>query len=259
MTSERLDTYLHRLQRQLETYGLLNSRIVEEARDHLIDAVDAGVQRGLSTEAAEHEALSRFGTADELSAAFGRVYPWAYLLWYFAKIAASVAASVAVALVIEVLVNLRVELQAEAWRLAPGFSKTAMMAVAVVLGLASMWEIGRRPFNGRRATVAVGAYAAICIVAQMLYARGIEAFGSATMLVGLGYVCSRLERRPAKLLVTFAMFAVAIIAVHKMAHVVVDPARATMASAVLIAVWTSTITILSRGDQLFSNRFSPQD
>ena len=66
MTSERVDTYLHRLQRQLQTYGLLNARIVDEARDHLIDAVEAGVQRGLSTEAAEREALSRFGTADEL-------------------------------------------------------------------------------------------------------------------------------------------------------------------------------------------------
>jgi hypothetical protein len=259
MTSDRCETYLSRFQRELRKYGLLNARIVDEAREHLRDAIEDGVQRGLSIEAAERDACARFGKTDDLGAEFGRVYPWDYLLWYLAKIAASVVASIAAALAIEVLVSLRVELQAEAWRLAPGFSKTAIMAVAVVLGIATAWEIGRKPFNVRRAVVATCTYAAICLAAQLLFVQGIEAFGSATLLVGLGYVCSRLDRRPAKLAITFAMFVVVIVSIHKIVNVVIDPARATMTSAVLIAVWISTITILSRGDQLFSRLLSPQD
>jgi hypothetical protein len=259
MTSERCEAYLQRLQRQLRKHGLLHARIVDEAREHLLDAIEDGVRRGLSVEAAEREACSRFGRTDELSAEFGQVYRWDYLLWYLAKIAASVVASIAVALSIEVIVNLRVELQAEALRLAPGFSRTAAMAVAVVLALATAWEIGRKPFDGRRAIFATGAYAAICLVVQALFAQGIEAFGSATFLVGLGYVCSRLERRPSKLTATFGTFVVAIVAIHRIAHVVLDPMRAAVASAVLIAVWTSTITILSRGDRVFSSLFTAQE
>ena len=88
---------------------------------------------------------------------------------------------------------------------------------------------------------------------QVLYARGVEAFGAATWLVCVGWLCSRLERRPAKLVLTFAMFAGAIFGIHRTLHIVMDPARAAVTSAVLIAVWTSTITILSRGDRLFSS------
>jgi hypothetical protein len=258
MTSEP-EAYLQRLQGQLRKHGLLHARIVDEAREHLLDAIEDGVQRGLSVEAAEREACSRFGNTDDLSTEFGQVYRWDYLLWYLTKIAASVVASVAVALSIEVVVNLRVELQAEALRLAPGFSRTATLAVAVVLALATVWEIGRKPFDGRRATFALAAYAATCLAVQALFAQGIEAFGSAMFLVGLGYVCSSLERRPAKLMATFGMFVVALVAIHRIAHVVMDPARAAIASAVLIAVWTSTITILSRGDRVFSNLFAPQE
>jgi hypothetical protein len=259
MTPERTDTYLSRLQRELRKYGLTNARIVDEAREHLRDIIEDGVQRGLSVEAAEREACARFGSTEELSAEFGRVYPWNYLLWDLAKIAASVVVSVAVALAIEVVVNLRVELQAEMWRLAPGFSKTAMLAVAVVLGLATVWEISRTPFSARRAAVAAGTYLAVCLLSQLLFAQGVGAFGPATLLVGVGALCSRLERRPAKLAMTFAMFVVMIVAIHKIVNVVMDPARATITSAVLIAIWVSTITILSRGDQLFAQLLSPQE
>ena len=242
-----------RLERTLKRQGLVNPRIIAEAREHLADAIAAGLERGLSPDAAEGEALARFGTADDLTEEFRRVYRWDYLLWYLAKIAASVIVSVAVALVIQVLVNLRLEFQTEALRLAPGFSRAAIMSVAVVLGLATAWEIGRPPFAVRRATLAIGAYAAVCIVVQVLYSQGVEAFGAATMLVCVGWLCSRLERRPAKLLLTFAMFAGAIFGIHRTLHIVMDPARAAVTSAVLIAVWTSTITILSRGDRLFSS------
>jgi hypothetical protein len=253
MTSKTLDAYLLRLERTLRTQGLVNPRILAEAREHLADAIADGLDRGLSEDAAEREALARFGTPDDLTEAFRRVYRWDYLVWYLARITVSVIASVAVALVIQVLVNLRLELQTEALRLAPGFSRAAVMSVAVVLGLATAWEIGRPPFAVRRATLAIAAYAAVCILVQVLYAQGVEAFGAATMLVCVGWLCSRLERRPAKLFLTFATFAGAIFAIHRTLHIVMDPARAAVTSAVLIAVWTSTISILSRSDRLFSS------
>lgn len=258
MTPERPEAYLRRLQHELRKHGLVSSRMIDEARDHLLDAIEGGMQRGLSREAAEREALARFGPTDAIGAEFGRIYPWAYALWYLAKIAASVIVAVAAALAIEVVVNLRVQLQAEALRLAPGFGRTAMMAVAIVLGLATAWEIGRQPFQVRRAAIALSAYGVTCLAARLLSVQGIEAFGSATLLVVVGYVSSRLERRPARLVATFAMFAVSLFAIHRFVHVSLDPARAALASAVLIAIWISTITILSSGDRMFSHVFTPQ-
>jgi hypothetical protein len=221
------------------------------------------VERGLSMDAAELAAFARFGDPDELTEAFHRVYQWNYLAWYFAKIAASVVASVAVALLIQVVVSLRFQVQAEVLQLAPGFAKAAVRSVAVVLGLATAWEIGRRPFAIRRATAAVAAYAAIGFGVQALFAAGVQAFGPATLLVCLGWLCSRLERRPVKLLLTFSMFVAAIFAIHRTLSITISPANAALASAVLIAVWISTITIFSRCEQLFAIRshfsFTPQD
>jgi hypothetical protein len=254
MSSPAVDRYVQRLSTALWRKGLVDPRIIDEAREHLVDAIEDGVDRGLSVDAAECAAFDRFGDPDELTEAFQRVYRWHYLVWYFTKIAASVVASVAVALVIQVVVNLRVQVESEVLQLAPGFEKAAIRSVAVVLGLVTAWEIGSRPFALRRATTAVGVYVAICVSVQALFAAGLEAFGPATLLVCVGCLCSRLERRPAKLLLTFSMFVTAIFAIHRTLHISISPASAALASGVLIAVWISTITILSRCDQAFSKR-----
>jgi hypothetical protein len=244
----------------------LVGRLVREARlpgrrqrDELRRELAAHFEDAGAAGDASEEALRRFGDPEQLSAAFRQVYQWDYTLWYLAKVAGSVIASVAVALLIQVVVNLRVELQSEIVRLAPGFSRAAGLSVAVVVGLAAAWEIGRRPFDGRRAALGVAAYIGVCASAQVLFAQGVQAFGPATLLVAVGYACSRLERRPARLLLTFAMFLVAMFAGHSMARIVVDPARAIAASAVLVAIWTSTIGILSRCDHAFLHQFhSPE-
>lgn len=70
MTSEQLEMYLNRLGRALRTRGVLDARIVEEARAHLVDAVEEGLQRGLPLDAAEREALARFGAPDTVAAHF---------------------------------------------------------------------------------------------------------------------------------------------------------------------------------------------
>jgi hypothetical protein len=70
MTSAALEAYLSRLERELRKRGLQDRRIVDEAREHLFDAVEEGLQRGLSVDAAETDALVRFGSPEMVAAHF---------------------------------------------------------------------------------------------------------------------------------------------------------------------------------------------
>jgi hypothetical protein len=253
MNTAHIDRYVSALRRMLRTRGVADARIADEAREHLFDAINDGIECGLSAEAAERAAFERFGDPDALAQEFARVYRWDYFAWYLAKIAASVVAAVAVALILQVIFNLRVVLESEAVQLAPSFSKAAIRSVAIVLGLATAWEIGRRPFALRRAAIALGAYVAVCLGAQVLFAQGLEAFGPATLLVGVGWLCTRLERRPARLLLTFSLFVAAIVAIHRMLNITVSAAGAASSSAALIAIWISTITIFVQCDRWFAS------
>jgi len=44
--------------------------MVEEAREHLVDAIEEGLKRGLSVDAAEREAIARFGLPESVAAHF---------------------------------------------------------------------------------------------------------------------------------------------------------------------------------------------
>ena len=61
MSPGQIDDYIIRLERELRRRGEDESRILAEAREHLVDAVEEGRRRGLSIEDAEQEALQRFG------------------------------------------------------------------------------------------------------------------------------------------------------------------------------------------------------
>lgn len=65
-----LDIYLAQLRRELKKRGLFDQRIVEEARGHLTDATEQAVRRGLSRDAAEREAIARFGTPKQAAMTF---------------------------------------------------------------------------------------------------------------------------------------------------------------------------------------------
>ena len=84
MTSAALEAYLSRLERELRKRGLQDRRIVEEAREHLFDAVDDGLLRGLSVDAAESEALLRFGPPEMVAAHFApkrhRMSNWLFFI-----------------------------------------------------------------------------------------------------------------------------------------------------------------------------------
>jgi hypothetical protein len=72
MTFALLEAYLAQLASELRNRGLGDTRMVEEAREHLVDAIEEGVRRGLSVEAAEREAFARFGPPEMVAAGFAR-------------------------------------------------------------------------------------------------------------------------------------------------------------------------------------------
>jgi hypothetical protein len=221
-----------------------------ELRTHFEEA-------GSSPEAVQ-SALLRFGDETALIESLRRVYRFEFALLYAAKVAASLFASVAAAVLIQVLVSMEVSATGEGWRVTPGFLRGVGVSVAVVLGLVAVWEAARRPFRLSRAFVAVGAYTVICLVAGLIFAPSIRVFVTASILVVVGYACSRLQPRPARLLLLFVAFAAALYANHLSVRVVFGPGRAMLGSAILVMVWSSTILVLNRTDRIFSGLFQPR-
>ena len=68
MSPGQIDDYVTRLERELRRRGQDDPRMLAEAREHLVDAVDEGRRRGLSIEEAEREALDRFGAPGVVAA-----------------------------------------------------------------------------------------------------------------------------------------------------------------------------------------------
>jgi hypothetical protein len=67
---QEVEAYLSRLGAELRKRGVPDARFLEETRGHLSDAIDDGVGRGLTPEAASDEALLRFGDAHMVAAKF---------------------------------------------------------------------------------------------------------------------------------------------------------------------------------------------
>jgi len=72
VTRTILAEYLTQLARGLRRRGLVDPLLLEESRGHLEESVEAGKRRGLSEEAAEREAIRRFGPAKVVAASYGR-------------------------------------------------------------------------------------------------------------------------------------------------------------------------------------------
>jgi len=165
-----------------------------------------------------------------------------------------VIVSVAVALVIQVLVNLRLEFQTEALRLAPAFlgCRPCRWRWCSASRRRGRLAVPRFPFA--RAILAIGAYAAICIVVQLLYAKVSRAFGAAT-LPGVRRVVVFPAGAPAReARVDLRDVLRAIFGIHRNAGtsswtLLVPPSRARCSS----RCGRRRSTILSRGDRLFSS------
>jgi hypothetical protein len=70
MTSGPLEAYLKRLEHELTKLGLMDARIVDEVREHLVDAIEDGLRRGSPMDAAEREAFARLGEPETVAGHF---------------------------------------------------------------------------------------------------------------------------------------------------------------------------------------------
>lgn len=68
--SKQIQTYLRALKRQLWLRGVFNPESLAEVESHLLEAVEAGIRRGLSVDESERQALERFGSVKVVSRAF---------------------------------------------------------------------------------------------------------------------------------------------------------------------------------------------
>ncbi len=68
--TERIDSYLRALKRQLLLRGIFNPELLVEVESHLFEAVEAGIRRGLNEDESERQALERFGSVKVISLAF---------------------------------------------------------------------------------------------------------------------------------------------------------------------------------------------
>ncbi len=70
MREDRIQIYLRTLERLLWLRGLADREILAEIESHLLESVESGLRRGLSQEAAEQEALERFGSVSVIVTTF---------------------------------------------------------------------------------------------------------------------------------------------------------------------------------------------
>lgn len=70
MKKDRVQTYLQKLKYQLWLRGLADADTLAEIESHLLESIEANLHRGLNTEAAEIEALERFGSAKTVASTF---------------------------------------------------------------------------------------------------------------------------------------------------------------------------------------------
>jgi hypothetical protein len=70
MRKDRIQTYLQKLKYQLWLSGFADADTLAEIESHLLESVEANLRRGLNTEAAEIEALERFGSVKVVASTF---------------------------------------------------------------------------------------------------------------------------------------------------------------------------------------------
>jgi hypothetical protein len=247
MMPHSVDAYLGRLRREAQLHKSMNARVVDEAREHLLDAIDAGLQRGLSIQVAEYEAFARFGDPNQIGDEFRRLYRWDSWFWHLGKIALAAAVSVVAALTVQLFINLRFS-QSQALSLSPDFSQAAIVSVTIVVGLVGAWEICRKPFDWWRAGVAAVAFVLIWVFAHGLFTYGWLTFMPGTLLILVGYLCTRFDRRPARLALLFVAYSVIFYAGHSGKPGVMQSLTESIG---LFATWTLTVTVLARLDHAF--------
>src|SRR6266498_3195057 len=70
MKENRIQSYLHKLQRHLWLHGLSDAETLADVDSHLLESVESGLRQGLSVEDAEQRTLERFGSVKIVARTF---------------------------------------------------------------------------------------------------------------------------------------------------------------------------------------------
>jgi hypothetical protein len=122
------------------------------------------------------------------------------------------------------------------------------VSAVVALGVQALVNLRLEPVSGG---LQLGPwYSTAALISFMLVVVAVTAWE-----LGIEPLCARLERRPARLLAIFVAFASAAYVTHLILDKFIEPEHTVLGSAATIAVWISTIAILSRFELAFIRRF----
>ena len=219
-----------------------------ELRSHFEDS-------GLTPEAL-HDAVARFGNTARIGDSLRKVYRRDYMLLYIVKVGACIAAATIAAILIEAIAGLRLESDADAWHLSRDFAHAARFGVVLTLALVAAAEATRAPFTWSRALLSLGCYAIVSACALSVNAHSVGAFVTAGILATIGASCARAATAwTSRALLTLGAFTVAEYLLHQSLGITFGPIRALAASAILLMLWASTITIVAFSDRAFVSAF----
>ena len=225
-------------------------------RDELRRELRSHFEDGGLTPEALHDAVARFGDTGRIGDSLRKVYRRDYMLFYIVKVGACIAAATMAAILIEAIAGLRLESDADAWRLSPDFAHAARFGVVLTLALVAAAEATRAPFTWSRALLSLGCYAIVSACALSVNANSVGAFVTASILATIGVGFARTATAwTSKALLTLAAFTVAEYLLHQSLGITFGPIRALAASAILLMLWASTITIVAFSDRAFVSVF----
>ncbi|MCM3879527.1 MAG: hypothetical protein ND807_05425 [Vicinamibacterales bacterium] len=240
----RVPEVIERIVRQARLPG-------ESARDDLCRELETHFDEAETCGVSTCEAMARFGPALEVARSFSRVYRWDFLSLYAARAFIAVVAAGAAAEFVLAAVHLRVA--SSGVHLAPGFFYTYMVGIKIVLAMAAAWEIGRKPFNAKRAAVAFALYCVFATWLQASFSYGLSGWEPwhMPMLTAIGAVASRTGRsslRPPLMFVGFTGYLFATVTTN------VTPRP--LVGAALVIIWLVTEQLFSRFDRAFADWFT---
>jgi len=213
-------------------------------------------ESGLTPEALA-DAVVRFGNRARIGDSLRTVYRHDYILFYVVKVAACVVAAAVAAILIETIANLRLDGGMDAWHLSPDFAHAAGSGVFLTLALVAAAEATRAPLTWSRALLSLACYAIVSACALSMTANSVGAVVSASILATIGISAARATTAwTSSALLTLAAFAVVEYVLHQLLGITFGPIRALAASAILLMLWASTITIVAFADRAFLGAFT---
>jgi hypothetical protein len=206
---------------------------------------------GTSPEAL-NDALTRFGSVSDVARTLRSVYRWDFIFLHAARLLCAVVVSVALAESLLALANLRIAPDA-GLRLLPRFFEVYSLGIKVVFAMAAAWEIGRTPFDLRRASVVFVGYWMVMAALQAALFGTLRGWipWNIPALIAIGFLTSRVDPAPLRLPLMFGGFLAYLLATTSP-----GVASRPLISAQFVITWILTEALFSRADRVFGAWFN---